>query len=161
MNKVLEINAYPQVVYSHFIERGMSRMKELLEKKNASLVINVITGSTPNSKRDSIVKAYNQKKVDVLFFTDAAKEGIDLHGSRAIHITEPHVNLQMERQTINRVIRYDSHKNEENKNIKVFKYVSVFPQRKPDKREGNLLWTLFVENYYLTKGSRASKSTVD
>jgi len=152
-NWVVKHDQYPVVIYSHFLEQGISRIKQLLVNQKPDLTMELLTGSTPTKKRNSIVEKYNKRKIQILFITDAAKEGIDLHNSYAILIIEPHPNLQSESQTVNRVARYDSHKKSENKDVHVIKFISVFPKKSPSMKDAKDINQIFFSKYVHGRGT--------
>ncbi len=126
VRNMLSIGRYPQVVYSHFRARGVEGVLKELNKRNHGLTVELLTGSTPSAKRRHIIQNYNDGSTDVLMITDAAKEGVDLHGTEVLHLLEPHHNLQSECQTMTRVIRYATDVGQ--REVLVLKYVSTFPK---------------------------------
>jgi superfamily II DNA or RNA helicase len=138
----------PHVVYSHFRPKGVEAIVKLVSALYPNVAL--VTGSIEGSRRDRVIEAYNQKKIDVLFITDAAREGIDLKGTGTMHILEPHRNLLSERQTLARVARYDSHAECATKTVTVVKYVSIFPNLDPkDQCTQHVLRTYFEGTYDL------------
>ena len=115
----------PFVVYSHFRERGVDRVPDLLPKSMAKAML---TGSTSARDRDDIRAKFNNKQLDVLFITDAGRDGVDLLGAGTIILLEPHENLPSESQTINRVVRHNSHPNGKDSVVHVVKLISTFPK---------------------------------
>ncbi|MCH9716481.1 MAG: hypothetical protein K0U52_05270 [Gammaproteobacteria bacterium] len=126
VRNLLGIDRYPQVVYSHFRAKGITGVLGELNKRDHGLVVQMLTGSTASGKRQQIIQDYNDGLTDVLMITDAAKEGVDLHGTKVLHLVEPHYNLQSECQTMTRVIRYAT--DLQNEEVLVLKYVSTFPK---------------------------------
>ena len=118
---------FPHVVYSHFLDRGVYPIQKLLAKMCPDLVLETISGSIPTKDRKSILTRYNRGSIDVLFITDASKEGVDLLGTAYIHLVDPCVNKEMEKQTCGRVIRFNSHKMVPFDTVFIIKYISVFP----------------------------------
>lgn len=117
--------AGPHVVYSHYRSKGVERIAAELKKKSDLKTV-LMTGSTAARERDCMIGGYNSGKVDVFFITDAAREGIDLHGTGTMHLLEPHENLYSERQTGARVARHNSHP--PGSTVTIVKYISTFPQ---------------------------------
>lgn len=132
----------PHVVYSHYRSKGVEKLFSSLPKHLKTLLI---TGNTPARERDEYIARYNENKIDVLFITDAAREGIDLHNTGTLHIVEPHVNAFSENQTIARVVRHNSHRQKENKRVKIIKYLSVFP--KITSKDDKILQKYIVKHY--------------
>lgn len=116
--------AGPHVVYSHYRSKGVERIAAELKKKSQLKTV-LMTGSTAARERDLMISGYNGGKVDVFFITDAAREGIDLHGTGTMHLLEPHENLYSERQTGARVARHNSHP--PGSKVTIVKYISTFP----------------------------------
>lgn len=132
----------PHVVYSHYRPKGVETVERELKKhqkeKGAAFRTVLMTGSTPARERDEMIARFNRKEIDVFFITDAAREGIDLHGTGTMHLIEPHENVHSERQTQSRVARHNSHVAlpTSERQVIIVKYVSTFPAlRASDKKE--------------------------
>jgi hypothetical protein len=149
VRRIIDFPHYPQVVYSHFRETGVDGIKTLLLRRWPNCRVIVLSGSTSTGHRKRITDKYNAGQVDVLFITDAAKEGIDLHNTRQMHLLEPHYNLQSENQTINRVVRYNSHPTAESRRngVVVMKYISTFPTAEPNETQRAELEQQFRDDY--------------
>lgn len=143
---IIELNRYPQVVYSHFLDRGTKSIQKLLTREKPELRIANLDGGIDTKQRKKIMEKYNKGQIDVLFITDAAREGVDLHNTAMFHLTEPCRNRESEAQTVGRVIRFNSHKNASVKKVIVVKYISVFPD-KIDKATAKKLEKEFCERY--------------
>lgn len=146
VKNIVGLNKYPQVVYSHYRQHGVDGIRQLLSKRQPQLRIQTVTGSTGVRTRKCVVDAYNSGQVDVLMITDAAKEGIDLHGTAVLHMLESHVNTQSEFQTMTRVVRYDSHQAHD-RSVLVIKYISTFPTQAPTQEELVDLQEFFCTEY--------------
>jgi len=151
------LGAYPQAIYSHYVDRGVRCQDKLAAKKLPQLKRATIDGSTASANRKKTIDLYNKKQVDLLFFTDASREGVDLHGTVAQHMTEPCLNLESEGQTVARTIRFGSHKNSEHKKVIIFKYLSVFPTTF-DPVELEKTKQYFIENYIFSRKSEVPKN---
>ena len=117
----------PQVVYSCFLASGCGSIAELLRRRNPSMTVAVIDGKTKAADRTKIARRFNLGNLSVLILSRAAAEGLDLMGTYAFHILEPHQNLSDEAQTLSRAVRYRSHKGKVHKTVKVFRYLCTFP----------------------------------
>ena len=117
----------PQVVYSCFIASGCASIAKLLRRRNPSMTVAIIDGQTKADDRTKIARRFNLGKLSVLILSRAAAEGLDLMGTYAFHILEPHQNLSDEAQTLSRAVRYRSHKGKVHKTVKVFRYLCTFP----------------------------------
>jgi superfamily II DNA or RNA helicase len=139
-------NAKPCVVYSYFLKRGVMPMRELLLERQPKTKTDLLDGAAKTDTRKKIIDNYNSNKTQVQFLTDAAREGVDLHNTRYIYMTEPCQNKEEEAQTIGRVVRYNSHKHSEVKKVIVVKYLSVFP-KKMDNETARRLNTAMRERF--------------
>jgi DNA or RNA helicases of superfamily II len=96
-----------QIVFSSWKKAGINQIENILEKKQ--IAYGVITGETSKLKRTMLVNDYNSKRIQVLLFSKAGGEGIDLKGTQRVIIVEPGWNSVVEQQAMNRAIRYKSH----------------------------------------------------
>ena len=106
----------------------------------------IISGKVKGVRQD-IVDKYNDGKLDVLFFTDAAHQGCDLKYTAKLRLLEAHRSRLDESQTIYRALRFMSHGGLHFV-VDVLKYLSVFPSKKPTAQEAKEL-TAFFESKYL------------
>lgn len=146
----------PHVIFSHYLEKGIYAIEKLLErqtkKHNKTLRIATISGSIEGRKRDEIVAAYNSNnKIDELLITDAAREGVDLHGTRTMFITESAQNLHGENQTMSRVARFGSHSKlpDNEQKVTFVKYRSTFPSVVAMEKQREELEDYFEKTYKL------------
>ena len=108
--------------------------------------------STEGRERDDVVALYNNGgKLDVLSITDAAKEGVDLLGTRTMHVAESAQNLHSENQTMSRVARFGSHSRLplDQQKVTFVKYHSIFPTVEQLEKQRKELETYFEEKYKL------------
>jgi len=96
-----------QAIFSSWTKAGIDQIAEILESKK--IPYGIITGVIPKKKRTEYVKQYNSGDINVLIFSKAGGEGIDLKGTRRVVILEPAWNGGVEQQAIHRAIRYKSH----------------------------------------------------
>lgn len=138
VNNVIKISPHGrQVIYSSRIEKGVDSILAML--KTSKLKIVKIDGGVAAGERCKIVKAYNSGNVDVLILSPASARGVDLMGTYAFHLFEPHQNISEESQTLTRAVRYDSHKGMEDPKVRVFQYITVFPTEKAVQSDTDLM----------------------
>jgi superfamily II DNA or RNA helicase len=116
------------VVYSNYLNAGLEPMSRALQKHG--IPHNVFTGEVSKKQRDQMVKDYNSGKVPVLLVSGAGSEGLDLKGTKAIQLMEPHWNESRINQVIGRGIRYQSHAHlpDEERKVRVMRYMSTLPK---------------------------------
>jgi SNF2 family DNA or RNA helicase len=121
------------VIYSHYIDSGLEPVQKTLQ--NAGVPVKVFSGKLNDKEKRKAVNAFNQDKAKALLLSSAGAEGIDLKGTRNIHIVEPHWNKSKIDQVIGRGIRFKSHDHlpETERSVTVHKYHSVFPRTKFQK----------------------------
>lgn len=115
------------VVYSNYLDAGLKPMSRALQR--AGIAHHVFTGEVSKKQRDQMVKDYNSGKVPVLLVSGAGSEGLDLKGTKAIQLMEPHWNESRINQVIGRGIRYKSHEHlpEHERKVKVMRYITKLP----------------------------------
>jgi superfamily II DNA or RNA helicase len=138
------------LIYTEFVTRDQAIMQRVLDMHGyspygdgaefaikESKTYAAITGEVPVNERDEIADAYNKGKVKVLFISRAGAEGLDLKGTRFIHIFEPYWNLARMKQVIARGVRYKSHSHlpKKERNVTVFVYLSDYPPIDDKKEE--------------------------
>ncbi len=121
------------LVYSNYLGAGLEPMSR--ELKRHGIPHHVFTGEIPKKQRDEMVRDYNSGKVPVLLVSGAGSEGLDLKGTKAIQLMEPHWNESRLNQVIGRGIRFKSHEHlpEEERQVKVMRYMSQLPPGIADK----------------------------
>ena len=127
------------VVYSNYLNAGLEPMSRSLQKHG--IPHHVFTGEVSKKQRDQMVKDYNSGKVPVLLVSGAGSEGLDLKGTKAIQIMEPHWNESRINQVIGRGIRYQSHAHlpDAERKVKVMRYSSTLPKTFAQKSGLNYL----------------------
>ena len=118
----------PAVVYSNFMENGLTPVAERLRKEGKK--VEIFHGDVSPVQRKKIVDRYNNGETDVLMISSAASEGVDLHKTRQIHVMEPHWNDPKIRQVIGRTARYKSHSElpVSQRKVDVYRWISTIPQ---------------------------------
>jgi SNF2 family DNA or RNA helicase len=124
------------VVYSNYLEAGLSPYKERLDQSN--IPYGEFTGNMKKRERDQMVRDFNDGKIKALLLSSAGGEGLDLKGTSLIQILEPHWNQEKIRQVEGRGIRYKSHEHlpEEQRVVKVQRYIATLPNTKLLERVG-------------------------
>ena len=100
------------IVYSAWKTYGMSLMEDYVRLNGgeaARVRIGVIDGSVSNDMRASLVRDFNTGHLDVMLFTAAASEGMNLLATRHVVILEPHWNTARIDQAMSRARRMNSH----------------------------------------------------
>lgn len=114
------------VVYSFFVDRGSSILKDLLDKRGVKSA--VISGRQSQESRTYSVRRYNADLLTVLIISEAGSEGLDLKHTRHVHITEPSWNEEITSQAIGRARRYKSHTRADVEPlVQVHRYYAVLP----------------------------------
>lgn len=159
-------DGFPQVVFSHFIYNGISPLKsEILKQFSSSkasqsteMILQCATGESPAMERNLIFEDFNNRKVDVLLMCKIGETGVNLLGTKALHLADSCENLQQEMQIFSRILRYNSHNRaefrDEQGNIKpviIFKYLSCFPKKEDLRKQKKLLENYFYTQYCNTK----------
>lgn len=130
---------YKSVIYSNYLESGLSPMSEYLTKHKIKHAI--FNGSLNDKERKRIISQYNSGKLKTLLISSAGAEGLDLKATRALHILEPHWNDSKLDQVEGRVARYKSHSAlpEHDRDVTVHRYYA-----EPRKT--------FIQKLFRTKG---------
>ena len=125
---IAENPAHRAVVYSNFLEAGLTPYESLL--KQHGVPYGKFTGEIPKAERDQMVRDYNEGKLKALLLSSAGGEGLDLKGTRQIQVLEPHWNKEKLEQVIARGIRYKSHEHlpEDQRKVLVEHYMSQMPE---------------------------------
>ena len=153
MSNVMKNNG-PGLIYTEFVTRDQSIIKRLLNmrgfsefdggddgfgiKKAKGKKYAAITGQVPVNERTSILDAYNIGKIAILLISKAGSEGLNLMGTRHVHIFEPYWNLARVDQVKYRAVRYKSHSHlaKKEQNVTVYIYLSDHPEGfDPDEKK--------------------------
>jgi SNF2 family DNA or RNA helicase len=116
------------VVYSNYLDTGISPYKEKLTRDN--IPFGEFTGDISPKDRDRLVREYNENKLKVLLLSSAGGEGLDLKGTRLMQILEPHWNVEKIKQVQGRGARYKSHEAlpPELRSMKIQRYLATRPR---------------------------------
>jgi superfamily II DNA or RNA helicase len=131
--KIIKKNrSHQSVIYSSWIDFGVNKLMKILSDNQISY--GIVEGSCSIIERDTAVKAFNSKEIDVLVITKAGCEGLDLKEVRNIFVLDPPWNPAGLEQIIGRGIRYRSHAN--------------LPK---EERHVNIYYLMLIESYYNEK----------
>lgn len=97
------------IIYSQFLATGLRLVGDVLDEIGVPYTI--VDGTVSASNRARAVKDYNEGRVNVLLFSSAGGEGLDLKETRDVIILEPAWNEATIEQAIGRASRYKSHIN--------------------------------------------------
>lgn len=125
-------NRFKLIIYSGYKNHGINLVKQIMPNDKKYLPYATISGDTKMSDRQKKVRLYNQGKINVLFLTKAAGEGLDLKGTDAIIIMEPNWNENSIEQVIARAIRFQSHKDRQPKR-KVVRVIQLYHVKEYDR----------------------------
>ena len=92
--------------------------------KQLGVKFEIFNGSLRHEARTKLINDYNRNVNQVLLFTSAMAEGVDLKETNCVHIVEPQWHEEKIQQVIGRARRYGSHA-DPNSVVHVFRYVSV------------------------------------
>ncbi len=151
------------VIYSNFLEGGVQPVSDALARHG--ITHHVFTGGISDKHRAKMVADYNEGRAPVLLISGAGAEGLDLKGTRSIHITEPHWNDARIKQVIGRGVRYKSHEHlpPSERNVTVHTYHSIVPrgflQRVLHKGLGTNARSTSTDQYLKTLATQKQKLT--
>lgn len=95
-----------QIIFSSWIKAGIDQVAFILKN---DVLLGVISGKTSQKERERIIRDYNNGKIQVLLFSKAGSEGVNLKETNRVIIMEPGWNCVLEKQAMDRAIRIDSH----------------------------------------------------
>jgi len=124
---------HKSIVYSNYIASGIDEIGRILDDEGISY--EKYTGKMSDKDKKNAVEKYNSGKTKALLVSSSGSEGLDLKGTRSIHIMEPHWNKNRIEQVIGRGIRYKSHDHlpEKDRKVEVIKYHTTLPKTKIQK----------------------------
>ncbi len=145
LRRVQQHKGHPGTIYSQFVSgEGLGVFAKILELNgyspyDASLknygikskkTFALITGKLTADDRNQIVEDFNSGKILLLLFSQAGAEGLDLKGSRHVHIMEPFWNYALIRQVMYRSVRFKSHTHlpKKHQDVTVYIYLSTYPK---------------------------------
>lgn len=111
------------IIYSNFKRNGGDNIfKYLLHK---GIISTLFTPELASDRRDSIMKDFYEKKIQVLILDPIFTEGLSFIGVTQLHILEPIPEKAKRDQVIGRAIRYKSHSHlpEKERNVYVYEWI--------------------------------------
>lgn len=101
--------SYKAVVYSNYLDSGVNVVGAHLKQNGVQTYS--FTGGMSDKQRKLMVDDYNAPggRAKALLLSSAGGEGLDLKGTTALHVLEPHWNDEKINQVIGRVARLGSH----------------------------------------------------
>ncbi len=126
-------NAGTELVQYLLLENGYVQYGNTISNSKGSFVL--YNNNISIEKRERIKKIFNSPEnvngeiIKILIGSPAISEGITLKAVRQVHILEPSWNLSRIEQIVGRAVRKGSHSllPVTKRNVKVFKYVSIYP----------------------------------
>lgn len=95
------------IIYSNFIDGGLSLIKTILDKKK--VLYSEYTGKSSQKHRAECMKQINNGERYILLLSRAGSEGLDLKCIRHVVLLEPHFHNERLRQVVGRAVRFRSH----------------------------------------------------
>lgn len=132
------------VIFSNFINSGITLIKEALSKKGIGC--NYITGAIKRKERHEIVQKYNSGKMPVLLISKAGGEGLDLKKTTAVIMLEPTWNGASRTQIFGRGVRNGSHLELPERLRHVDCFILLMVKPKGVERKGLLSGDKFIYN---------------
>lgn len=125
VNKLNRDKNYKAIVYSNFLESGVSPVVDQLSRSKVPAA--AFTGGLNDAQRKDLVERFNSGELKVLGLSPAGGEGLDLKGVKAVHLMEEHWNPERAAQAVGRGTRYKSHEHlpEEERNVHVTRHLAV------------------------------------
>lgn len=119
----------PALIYSNYLASGGTAMTDELKRRRISY--GELTGSMSVKQKNEVVKQFNSGKIKAFMISSSGGEGLDLKGTRQVHVMEPHWNEDKIGQVIGRSARYKSHDGlpPEQQNVTVYRYISALKKR--------------------------------
>ena len=120
-DQVQQDKEYKALVYSNYLATLGDYANQL---EQTGIPYGVFSGEQSKKERDVLVRRYNQGDLNALLVSSAGGEGLDLKGTRAVQVLEPHWNEEKLQQVIGRAIRHKSHAGlpEEKRNVTVQRF---------------------------------------
>jgi superfamily II DNA or RNA helicase len=125
----------PLVLYSNYVEEGCKLFQKALSQTGYRTAL--VDGSVPTKERAAIFTRFNNNRqgvkgkrkddIDVLCFSRAVSEGVDLKGARHMVLIDPQDPLADEEQTIARCIRMFSHA--PGSHVSVYRLIATWDQK--------------------------------
>lgn len=148
-SKMQDDKNFKAVVYSNFVDAGLSEVAKELNKRKVPF--DFFTGALSAKQKDDAKEKFNSGKTKVLLLSSSGSEGLNLKGTKLVQILDPHFNESKIDQTIARGIRRGSHAHlpEAERKVVVERYLSTFPPNLFGKQS-----TMLSIDQYLTQMSK-------
>ena len=126
--KLAENPKHKSLVYSNYLEGGILPLAAQLEKDK--IPFGMFKGGMSDKERKKVIDDYNAGRTRVLLVSGAGAEGLDLKGTRMVHLMEPHWNEGRIEQVIGRARRFGSHDHLplQDRHVHVRTYHSILPK---------------------------------
>lgn len=123
--------SHRSVLYTNKISAGLEPLIEELNRQGMGDMVQLVQGNTPKDDVQGIVNEYNSGNKPILLISDAGAEGLDLKGTRSIHVLNPHFNDGKINQAVGRGARHRSHAHlpEHERRVDVIHYHSIMPKK--------------------------------
>ncbi len=144
-------NQFPIIVYSHYLENGITTIYNRMKRRRPDLEIDIAIGTTKTQQREMKRIKYNNKKLDILCLSNIGNASLDFANSKALFLVDCFDNLAMEMQAIGRVSRFKAHKADKDGLISpiiIFKFISTFPNFTTMTNEKKAHITQYFYNTY-------------
>lgn len=152
------------------LNNGYSEFKSKQKVNNPYKTFVLFDHSLNIETREKIRKVFNSpenkngKIIKIIIGSPILSEGITLKNVRQVHILEPCWNMSRVNQIIGRAVRNYSHYDlsPEDRNVKIFKYVSVhYPEKKIEQTETLSSFFIDREKYILSEEKDRSNKKVE
>jgi SNF2 family DNA or RNA helicase len=133
VNKVKEDiakdNKHKSLIYSNFLGAGVKPIATELDRHGVPY--RLFTGGMSDKERRAAIEDFNADRTKALLISGAGAEGLDLKGTRSVHVLEPHWNKSRINQVIGRARRYKSHDHlpEDQRRVDVYHYRAKEPKK--------------------------------
>jgi len=152
--KMLEYLGWENINKSNLKEEAL--IKYRLSSENKSFM--VLTGSVSKKEVDNLLKIFNREEnkngkiVNVVLYSQAVNQGIDLKSVKHCHIMEPAWNELEIQQAIARTVRINSHEFiPDSGGVYVYRYISIPPETSDLSTTDHEIFELSRRKYYSVK----------
>lgn len=116
------------LIYSNYLQGGVLPLASAL--RHHQVPFGLFTGGMSDKTRKQIIEDYNAGRTKVLLVSGAGAEGLDLKGTREVHVLEPHWNEARIKQVIGRAVRFGSHAHlpPDRQHVRIRTYHSTLPE---------------------------------
>ena len=134
---------FPQIVHSQFVEKGLVKIKEKLQRAFPTKRVEIFHGNLSNTAREQLLSDFNKQKIPLLAFSKCGGLGVNLTYVQKMHNLEPFDNVSTRDQTIARCLRINSYalpcpSPDMNTFLTETTYVSTFPSKRTISSNDNV-----------------------